>query len=223
MEIRQLIGVGGAKEAEGLAVVIDIMRAATVEAYAFGQGAESIIPVATKEEAFDFKKNNPEILLMGEIGGLKIDGFDYGNSPSEIVKVDLKDRILVHRTTSGTQGLVNATKAKELIFGSFVTCSSIINYIEAQNPHVVSIVSMDPEDIVFSRFLEESLSGEHPDIQNAEKALYAHPYMEWFNNPAKPEFPVVDIDYALDLNRFNFLCLVKKAGNQLRVEPYRDI
>lgn len=219
MKIQQLLGVEGAKKAEGLVVVIDIMRAATVEAYAFGQGAKYIIPVSTREEAFDIKKNNPEMLLIGETGGIKIEGFDYGNSPSEIVKADLKDKIIVHRTTSGTQGLVNAAKAEALIFGSFVTRSSITKYIELHKSNVISIVSMDPEDTIFAEFLEESIIGNNPDIRQAKDALRVNPHIGWFNDPSKPEFPKIDIEYALDVDRFDFLCLAIKAGEQLRVEP----
>lgn len=216
MEIKQLKGVEGAKQATGLTIIIDIMRAATVEAYAFGQGAEYIIPIATKEEAFTLKKENPEYLLMGEIGGYKIEGFDFGNSPSEIAKIDLTGKTLVHRTSSGTRGLVAATSAHELIFGSFVTCSAIVKYIRAGNYKNISVVAIDSEDDIFANFLEDSLTGNQLDKEKVRQSLYAHIGSHKFLDPQKPEFPPEDIDYALDFDKFNFLCLVKRNNGHLK-------
>lgn len=215
MNIKQLVEVDGARKATGLTVVIDIMRAATVEAYAFGQGAKEIFPVSTKEEAFALKKEHPEYLLMGEIEGYKIDGFDFGNSPSEIAKVNLTGKTLVQRTSSGTQGLVHALNAKELIFGSFVTCSAIVTYIKKQNPGEVSIVSIDTEDVLFANFLEESLRGIPVDKEKVRQELYAHPGVDWFLDPQKPEFLKEDIDYALNFDKFPFVCLVERLAKTL--------
>jgi len=65
-----MYGVEGAKQAKGLAIVVDIYRAATVAAYALHHGAKHIIPVATLEEVFILKQHNPEFLLMGEDQGI---------------------------------------------------------------------------------------------------------------------------------------------------------
>jgi 2-phosphosulfolactate phosphatase len=219
MNINQLTGIENAKNAIGLTVVIDIMRAATVEAYAFGQGAKEIIPVATKEEAFTIKNNTPEILLMGEEMGIKIKDFDFGNSPSEIVKHDLKGKRLVQRTSSGTQGLVNATNASELIFGSFVTCSAIVKYIKNKNPDQISIVSIDHEDIIFAKYLEDSLRDLPTDKENIRKELRNDSGTDWFRDPKKLEFPLGDIELALNFDKFNFVCCVKKQTNNLLTTP----
>ena len=140
MKIQKIFVVSNAALAKGIVVVIDILRAATTEAYAFSKGAKEIIPVASADEAFILKKENPDYLLMGEDRAIKIKGFDFGNSPFEISKLDLTGRTLVHRSSQGTQGLVRAVNAKELIFGSFVTGSAIVKHILKENPKIVSIV-----------------------------------------------------------------------------------
>ena len=71
----------GAQEAEGLAVVIDVFRCFTTEAVAFANGAKEIVLVAEIEEAFELQKLGRGDLLMGEVGGKKPEGFDFGNSP----------------------------------------------------------------------------------------------------------------------------------------------
>lgn len=219
MNVIQLFGIEGAKKARGLTIIIDIMRAATVEAYAFGQKAKYIIPVSTKEEAFVIKNRRPDVILIGEEYGRKIKGFDFGNSPSEIIKANLKDKTLVQRTSSGTQGLINAISATELIFGSFVTSSAIIRYIRKKEPTDLSIVSLDSEDKIFARFLELSLQGVEVDKEKIRKDLLNDSGIEWFLDPAKPEFSPVDIEYALDFDKFNFLCVVNKKDNQLLTTP----
>lgn len=215
MTIRKLYDVKGARKAKGIAVVIDILRASTVQAYAFAKGAKEIICVSTKEEAFNLKKQNPEFLLMGENNGIKIEGFDLSNSPSEILKTNLENKTLVHRSTRGTQALINTFNAKEIIFGSFVICSSIVSYIRNREPEIVSIAAIDEEDEIFADYLEKRLLGEYPNIEEVRNKLYNHPNTQWYFDTQKEAFPKEDVDLALEIDKFNFICFVEKENNQL--------
>ena len=105
----------------GAVVVIDVLRAFTTAAYAFGAGARHIYLVGTVEEALAFKASTPGALAMGEDRGRRVDGFDFANSPTEVAKADLHDRIIVHRTSAGTQGVVAATGARRL------WCAGLVN------------------------------------------------------------------------------------------------
>lgn len=40
---------------------------------------------------------------MGERGGIMPEGFDYGNSPTEIEGIDFSGRTIVHTTSNGTK------------------------------------------------------------------------------------------------------------------------
>ena len=93
--------VEGAKKAVGLTVMIDVFRAFTLEAYAFDQGCEKIILVSSIQQAFALKQKHPEYVLVGERDGVRIEGFDFGNSPSIIRSVDLSGKTLVHTSTNG--------------------------------------------------------------------------------------------------------------------------
>src|SRR5688572_24084000 len=90
----------------GPVVVIDVIRAFTTAAYAFGAGAEAIYLVATVEEALAFTHAHPHVLAMGEERGRRIEGFTFSNSPVEVSRADLRGRTLVQRTSAGTQGVV---------------------------------------------------------------------------------------------------------------------
>ena len=104
MDIRILHLVEGAKEAKGLTVIIDVFRAFTVETYLTRNNAAKIIPVSGVDFAFAYKEKHPDAILCGERKGIKIDGFDYGNSPSQIEHVDFTGKTVIHTTSAGTQG-----------------------------------------------------------------------------------------------------------------------
>ncbi len=222
MKIKKLYGIKGARKATGLTVVVDIFRAATTASYILAGEAKYIIPVSTEEEAFLLKKENPSYLLAGEEGGYKIKGFDYGNSPFEISKSDMRDKIIVHRTTQGTQGLLNAVSADTVIFGSFTTVSSVRDYIKTVSPQEVSIVAMDgpdSEDDKFAFFLEEMILGGKPGIEYVIEYLKNFRSSQKFLSPSISEFPKEDFYLSLEQDKFNFTVifqdkiLLKKYSN----------
>ncbi len=88
--------------------VIDIIRATSTIATLFGSGVKSIIVAGTLDEAYSLKEAFPEKLLCGEKGGLKPDGFDYGNSPLEFSTIDLLGRQAILKTTNGTVSFLKA-------------------------------------------------------------------------------------------------------------------
>jgi 2-phosphosulfolactate phosphatase len=214
MKINKLFGVEGAKKAQGIVVIIDIFRAATVEAFLLGKEVKEIIPVATVEEAFKYKKENPDYILCGEDHGYTIEGFDLGNSPFDISKdMGLKGKTIIHRSSQGTQGIVNAKNAEEIIFGSFVTASAISDYLIKKNPSVCSIVAMDEpgsEDEIFADYLISKLKKEPlRDTGEITEYLSKHHAAARFLDPTVTEFPKEDFYLCMDVDRFNFFPLVQ--------------
>ena len=86
-----------------IVVVIDVLRATSAICAAFENGIRSIIPVATIEEAQDYKDRG--YLVGAERKGQIVEGFDFGNSPTHILNVDFKGKTIIHTTSSGTQGI----------------------------------------------------------------------------------------------------------------------
>ena len=76
----------GARQAEGLVVVIDVFRAFSLECWLYAMGAEEIRPVGAVEEALGWREKDPGCILIGERHGRKLDGFDFGNSPSTVTR-----------------------------------------------------------------------------------------------------------------------------------------
>ncbi|MBE5774332.1 MAG: 2-phosphosulfolactate phosphatase [Clostridiales bacterium] len=221
IEILQLID--GAKKARGLTVVIDVFRAFTVEAYAMAAGAESVLPVGSIDDAYAIKAAHPEYLLMGERGGKKCPGFDFGNSPSQLRSVDLKGKTLVHTTSAGTQGIANAVHADEILTGSLVNADAIARYIWKKNPEQVSLVCMglegrEPteEDTLCAEYIRARLLGENPDISAEMDDLRNTSGAKFFDPAQQEAFPQPDFDMCIQLNKFDFVLQVEKLSGEPR-------
>lgn len=115
----------------GAIVVIDVIRAFSTAAYAFGAGASAIHLVGTVEEALAFKAAHPGSLAMGEDRGLRPCGFDFPNSPAMVARADLDGRTLVQRTSAGTQGVIVARDADRLWAASLVCASATARAVAA--------------------------------------------------------------------------------------------
>ena len=218
MEIRRLSTVDGAREARGLAVIIDVFRAFTTAAHVFANGAKSITPVLTVEESFRLKKLNPDWLQIGEEGGLMVEGFDYGNSPYDASLADFSGRTVIQRTGAGTNGVVNAEGADERVLGSFVMAEAIVRYIKRRDPAVVSLVAMgnvgvepNEEDESCAEYIEGRLKGETPDFSEMKKRIRESPSGAKFFDPSRPHFKEQDFHLAMELDRFGFVLRVKAA------------
>jgi 2-phosphosulfolactate phosphatase len=213
MEINRLSLIEGAQLAAGLTVIIDVFRAFTTDAYIFGKGAERIFPVSSKEDAFRLKKGNYDWILIGEEKGKKIEGFDFGNSPFEIMKVNFDGQTIIQRTSAGTQGIMNATNADEILLGSFVMAAAIVDYIRTRKPKIVSLVAMglqgserSPEDELFAEYLEDRLKGKNPDFKEIKQEIREHPEGAKFFDSFQPQFIEEDFYAAMDIDHFDF-CL----------------
>ena len=152
--------------ATGLVVVIDVLRAFSNAAYAFSVGAESIRLVSTVEEALALKAQLPGALVMGEVNGFPPEGFDFGNSPTEILQQDLRGRHLIQRTGAGTQGVVRSVQAETLFAASFAVAGATVRAIQGLNPAEVSFVitgrDFEGEDRACADYLAARLAGENP-------------------------------------------------------------
>ncbi len=225
MNIQILHMLEGARQATGLTVIIDVFRAFSVECHAYARGARLILPVGSIEEAFQLHRQHPGSLLVGERNGVMCEGFDCGNSPSQLEEFDLTDRVLIHTTSAGTQGVTNALHASEILGGALVNARATAQYILAQNPETVSLVCMGyngqrrtEEDSLCAEYIAALLRGEDPDI-SAEIADLARTEGKKFFDPAQNHiFPQRDFALCTMLNAFPFALKITQDGARLRTE-----
>lgn len=211
MKITKLDFVEGAKAARGIAVIIDVFRAFTTACYAFDGGAEKIIPAGSTESALDYQPGNPDVMRVGERHGKKLPGFDFGNSPTEILQGDVRGKTIVQTTHSGTQGMVNAHGADMILTGALVNARATADYIRQHNPEEVSLVRMGwtantrtGEDDICAEYLEALLLDKPFDSDGLRDTLYNDPCSNRFKDPQQPWSPMEDFEVCCQADRFDF-------------------
>ena len=220
MKVEILEFVEGARAAKGVAVIIDVFRAFSTACFAYDSDAVRVIATGEVEKAFELRKIYRHSVLAGERDEKRIEGFDFGNSPTEIIKADLQGMTVILTTTAGTNGLVNAAKADMVIAGSIVNAGSVAKYIKAIDPPVVSLVAMGyratlsaDEDLLCAEMIRSALLGEEKDFTPRINALR--------EGPGKRFFDPANIDFSPPTDYF--LCTIKDRFNYiLKAEPRLD-
>src|SRR5512138_488602 len=207
--------------AAGAVVAIDVIRAFTTAAFALAAGARDIVPVGTVEQALELRACFPGALAMGEVDGYPIEGFDFGNSPSALLGLDLSGRRLIQRTSAGTQGLVRSLKAEALFAGSFVCAAATARAIAHGAPVSVTLVATGvfpgrdgDEDIACADYLAALLRGEPIDTAALIRRVRDSGSGQLFA-AADPAFPPSDLDLCVEVDRFDFALHVERRDGLL--------
>lgn len=219
-------------EASGIVVVIDVIRAFTTAAYAFDAGAQDITLVGTVDEALALRRRIPRSLVMGEVNGIPPDGFDLGNSPSALTGLDLSGRHLIQRTTAGTQGIVRSSAGADVLLAASLCCAgATARYIARLSPRTVTFIitgvfpgvqgSRGDEDTACADYLEALLQGENPDAAPFIQRVLQSDTALKFHDPARPELPAADLEYCVDVDRFDFAMRVRRQNGHLVMKPAR--
>lgn len=222
MNVRVTRYLQGAREATGYAVIVDVFRAFTTAAFCVAAGAREIVLVADHEEALAMKRDDPSLFLTGEIGGRPIPGFDVGNSPSAIERLDLTGRRVVQRTSSGTQGVAAASRAARIVLGSFVVAEATVRLLHGADD--VTVVAMghgatehSDEDEACARYIAARLAGAPTNAAAAIAALWTDEKRDW------PDwFPRRDAELACQVDRFDFALPVTRESGRLVARPLRS-
>lgn len=210
----------GAKKAEGLVVIIDVLRAATTACCLLEKKPSAIILARDIEKALEIKKKDPEVVLVGEIEGQKAPGFDFGNSPSEIGTADLTGKKIVFRTSSGVAGIKAAKNAEEILLAGFVNIKATVAYIREKKPKTATLVAMGwagrkkaDEDELCAQYLSEILRFGKPDYKKTKKkVLEGNGARRFLEN--RKGFPEKDLHLSLELDRFDYATKTdEKEGN----------
>ena len=208
----------GAKQAEGLTVIIDVFRAFSLECYLYEMCVAGIRPIGSVEDAFALKEIMPDGVLVGERHGKKCEGFDFGNSPSTVLPEAVKGRMILHTTSAGTQGIVNATKATEIITGSLVNAKAVAEYIKRKQPEKVSLVCMGnagvrpaAEDELCAEYIKSLVEDvELPEFENRVADLQRYGGDHFFDENQQEIYPKEDFFMCVQYDKFPFVIHVEK-------------
>ncbi|MGH7761394.1 MAG: 2-phosphosulfolactate phosphatase [Candidatus Dormibacteraceae bacterium] len=219
MEVKHAIGIEGAREAQGIAIVIDVLRAFTVSAYALAGGARECRLVTTTEEARALAAAIPGALLSAEENALPLPGIAISNSPTQIAAADLKDRVLVQRSTAGTQVAAAVRRRVDIFATSLVVARATVQACLLRRPAIVTLIaSADyPEDHACARYMEAMIRGEALDAHRLLQPLRDTERYTRLMSGTWPGFPATDVELALMPDRFDFAMPATREAGYLRL------
>ena len=196
MKIRINSLLAGAREAEGTVIIIDVFRASTTAAIAFSRGAEKIVLVAEVDEALDLRRSGIGDLCMGEVGGMRPEGFEYGNSPLDISEAQVKGKTIIQSTRAGTVGVAAVRNADLIYAASLVVAAATARAILSRSPDLVTLVAMgveggvrSDEDEQCALYVRNLLEGRKPDHDSVRNLILAGAESQKFGDPDPTPFP----------------------------------
>jgi 2-phosphosulfolactate phosphatase len=113
--------------------MIDVLRASTTIAVGLANGARTIIPMESSDDAVTRSKQfeRASVLLAGERRMLKMDGFDLGNSPVEHTREAVEGKTVLLTTTNGTKALLAVQGARDVVVASYVNLTAVCAMLRA--------------------------------------------------------------------------------------------
>jgi len=222
MEIRIESLIDGARRARGTVVIIDVFRAFTTAAVALARGADRIVMVAGIDEALRLREQGVGQITVGEVNGIRPEGFDFGNSPHEMMQTSLQGKVVIQSTRAGTTGVAAATQAEAVYGGSFVVADATTRAVLKDHPSCVTLVAMGwnaqvrtDEDEQCALYLRNRLQGRRPDPQAVRRLVLESGEVPKFRDPNQPHFHPEDLEIALDANRYDFAVRISREDGLL--------
>ena len=217
----------GARRARGVVIVIDVFRAFSTSAAAFISGAEKIILVDSPAAALQLRDAGIADLCMGEVQGKAPPGFDFGNSPYQLSRADVRGKTIAHSTMAGTVGVVNAARNADVILqGSLVLAKATVAAVRLLDPDLVTIVAMGDggkiradEDEQCALYIRNLLEGRQPDPEAVRSLILAGAEARKYEDPTRPHFDPEDRRMALGIDSSPFAIRVRREDDLLVARP----
>lgn len=205
------------RDEESVVVIIDILRATTAICTAFEYGVRSVIPVATIDEARRYKEKG--YMVGAEREGVRVPGFDFGNSPFDYMSDIISGKDVVLTTTNGTQAIEVARKAYKIVIGAFTNVEALVQWLLRENRSVQLLCAgwknkFNLEDSLFAGAVVHELSHRTHFEDMSDSALccmylyqmaYKDPYRFLSHSSHKKRLAALglkqDIKYALSINQ----------------------
>ncbi|MFF3837796.1 2-phosphosulfolactate phosphatase [Streptomyces sp. NPDC001930] len=219
----RFLGIAELVEAPSVAVVIDVMRAYTVAAWAFAQGAEKIVLAESLDDALALKARHPDWLALKD--GAPAPGFDAVNSPGLLRSVDLGGRTVVQKTTAGTVGALAVKDASLVLCAGFVVAEATARILRSRDCDDVTFVvtgedGRADEDLACAQYIARRATETATDpaafIRRAGASRAATELKEGVRRGAHPD----DVALCLELDRFPFAMVATPEDELMVLRPH---
>ncbi|MFG3053035.1 2-phosphosulfolactate phosphatase [Kitasatospora sp. NPDC048239] len=219
----RFLGIAGLVEVPSVAVVVDVMRAFTVAAWAFAQGAEKIVLAGSLDEAMALKARHPDWVAVKD--GPATPGFDTVNSPGLMRSIDLGGRTVVQKTTAGTVGALAVKEASLVLCASFVVAEATARLLRTRGCDSVTFVvtgeeGQADEDLACAQYIARRATGAEADpagfIRRADESRAAAELRTGVREGVHPD----DVALCLELDRFPFAMVATLEDALMVLRPY---
>ncbi|MFC9701654.1 2-phosphosulfolactate phosphatase [Streptomyces sp. NPDC056943] len=206
-----------------VAVVIDVMRAYTVAAWAFAQGAEKIVLAESLDDALALKARHPDWVALKD--GPPAPGFDAVNSPAMLRSVDLGGRTVVQKTTAGTVGALAVKDAPLVLCAGFVVAEATARLLRERGSDQVTFVvtgedGRADEDLACAQYIARRVTEADTDaaefLRRGAESRAAAELLEGVRRGSHPD----DVALCLELDRFPFAMVATWEGSLMVLRPH---
>ncbi|MGA5113464.1 2-phosphosulfolactate phosphatase [Streptomyces pseudogriseolus] len=204
----RFLGIPELTDVPDVAVVVDVMRAYTVAAWAFTRGAERVVLAESLEDALALKARRPGWVTLKD--GSPTPGFDLVNSPALLRDTDLAGRTVVQKTTAGTVGALAVKDASLVLCASFVVAEATARLLRQRAPREVTFVvtggdGRAEEDLACAEYIagradDGDVVDAAPYLRRAGASRAADELRTGVRDGSAPE----DVALCLELDRFPF-------------------
>lgn len=212
-------------DARGAVVVIDVLRAFTTAALAFARGAREIIAIDSIEALAPLRERYPRALAIGsKAGGAPVAGFDLGNSPSQLDRFDLNDRVVILYTVGGVHGVAACAPQTQVLAAGMVNARATAHHLLALAPPAVTLVVTGTwidrdgdEDTACADRIEAILRGDDPPAAPYSARVRASDFGRRFAAGTDPHLPPADLDYCAAVDIFDFAMPIDRENGRLTI------
>lgn len=218
----RFVGIPEVTEAPAVAVVVDVMRAFTVAAWAFARGAEKIVLAGSLEEALDLKARHPDRVALKD--GPLVPGFDLVNSPGLLRSADLAGRTVVQKTTAGTVGALAVREAPLVLCAGFVVAEATAGLLRERGAERVTFVvtgedGRADEDLACAQYIAGRADGGGADadgfLRRAAASRAATELAQGVRQGVHPD----DVALCLEADRFPFAMVAAQEDSLMVLRP----
>ncbi|MFF4413435.1 2-phosphosulfolactate phosphatase [Streptosporangium sp. NPDC001559] len=221
----RFLGIADLVETPSVAVVVDVMRAFTVAAWAFARGAEKIVLAGSPDEALALKARHPDWVALKD--GPPAPGFDAVNSPGLLRSTDLGGRTVVQKTTAGTVGALAVKDAPLVPCAGFVVAEATARLLRTcESDNVTFVVTGEDgqadEDLACAQYIARRVTEARTDaaefLRRAAGSRAATELAEGVRQGVHPD----DVALCLEVDRFPFAMVATLEGPLMVLRPSRD-
>ncbi|MFC8144038.1 2-phosphosulfolactate phosphatase [Streptomyces paradoxus] len=221
METR-FLGVPELTETPSVAVVVDVMRAYTVAAWAFARGAEKIVLAESLDDALALKARHPDWVTLKD--GPPAPGFDAVNSPGLLRSADLAGRTVVQKTTAGTVGALAVREASLVLCTGFVVAEATARLLRTSECDRVTFVvtgegGQAAEDLACAQYIAMRATEAGTEatgfLRRAGESRAAAELAEGVRQGVHPD----DVALCLELDRFPFAMVATSEDSLMVLRP----